>query len=133
MSGILSPFGGEGLSKLAGTPEAAGFPLQDATPTVVSWTAPDDGNAHRVLMFAMLSVSSDLTGGGVNCEFYAPDGTQFNDGVFGTDLSAGLYSPINDDWFFEQFFVQAGSEVLIYQYSAVTGGAAIIWAELWGS
>ena len=40
-----------GMAKLAGT-AAAGYTLVNSTGTIISWTAPNDGAMHRVLLFA---------------------------------------------------------------------------------
>jgi hypothetical protein len=57
----------------------------------------------------------------------SPNGASHNPGIGGGAETAGLYQ------FTDAYFVEPGSTVTLVQSSAMTGGAAILWAELWGS
>jgi hypothetical protein len=118
------------MTQLAST-GAAGFALQDATPTIISWTAPSDGNMHRVLLNTIIHVTSAQTGGAVTITHVAPDGTSSTDTPFAGGLGTGITKPaaIGNG----MFPVEAGSTVTVAQSSAQTAGAATLWAELWGS
>jgi hypothetical protein len=123
--GILSAVGT--LAKQAATP-AAGFALQNATPTVISWTAPNDGNIHRVLVFAAMSVTSPLTGGEIDATLTVPDGTTSQPQLFPGNQSGGA-----KNMSFCVYIVKAGSTFSLVQSSAASAGAGVIWAEIWGS
>lgn len=118
------------VGQLAATP-AAGFALQNATPTVLSWTAPNDGQLHRVLFNLAMHVTSAQTGGAVQIVTVLPDGTSETNTAFAGTLGTGAQKPANIANGF--FPVQAGSTVQVNQSSAQTAGAALLWAELWGS
>jgi hypothetical protein len=123
------PFGATpGLFRQAATP-VTGFALQNATPAILSWTAPNDGQLHRVLLLASIDVTSAETGGAVGLNFTAPDGTSspfqpvFAAGL-GVNAAAGTALAV---------MCKAGSTVFFNQTSALSAGAAVVWAEIWGS
>ena len=65
--------------RLVATTGVNGFMLQNATPNILSWTAPNDGNMHRLIVFATLHVTSSETGGKVLvAQLY---GTRWRNGV----------------------------------------------------
>lgn len=120
---------GVGLT-LQATTGVAGFALQNGTPTIASWTAPNDGQLHRAMFFASLVISSGETGGAINVGFTAPDGTVVAWGIFAAGQAAGYgytQSPI------VPAVVKAGTTVTISQGSPLTAGAAKLYAEIWGS
>ena len=114
------------MGLLAATP-VAGFALANGTPNILSWTAPNDGQAHRVLIFSSQHVTSLETGGQVTSTYAAPDGGAGTVTLYGGGSGAGVqtsgYSAV----------VQPGSTVVVKQATALTAGAALVWAELWGS
>ena len=116
-----------GLKLRAATP-AAGYTLVNGTGGVVSWTAPADGNNHRFLVIASLDVTSAETGGAAGVNFTTPDGTsspfqQLFAGGQAADAYGAMLSAV----------IESGSTVYINQTSALTAGAAKLWAEIWGS
>lgn len=119
-----------GLGKLAATP-LAGFALQNGTPTIISWTAPNDGKLHRFLLSATQHVTSAQTGGGVNVTYTAPDGSAGTLFPFGAGNGVGVSGPLAASQ--GPVEVEAGSTVTVVQGGALTAGAATVWAELWGS
>jgi hypothetical protein len=114
------------LALQAATP-VAGFALQNATPTILTWTAPNDGALHRVLLMINLHVTSAETGGSIGVTIPLPDGSSLtptiNAGGFGAGVQAYTYTD----------FVKAGGTTTFSQTGALTGGAATVWAEIWGS
>lgn len=117
------------MGLLAATPDA-GFALQNGTPVILSWTAPDDGQLHRVSAICSIVISAAETGGVVAWEFTAPDGT-----AAGYDVSTGGQGT---GWDYSSAaahpaVIKAGSTATLTQTSALTAGAAKIWAEIWGS
>ncbi len=120
----LAALGGEGSQAAT---VAAGFALQNATPTILTWTAPNDGALHRFTLVTVQHVTSAETGGAVSLSFTAPDGTAVTGvsvyaGGSGTGVSAASFDRL----------IQANTTVTVAQSSALTAGAALVWAQLWG-
>lgn len=125
------PAWGTGMTLLAATP-AAGYNLVNGTGNIISWTAPNDGLLHRVLVFAVLHVTSSETGGQISVSADIPDGTSAAKNLFSAGQVTGMYWPITFSYP-QQQLVQANTAVTVLQNSALTAGAAVMWAELWGS
>ena len=125
----LPPPAGYGNWQLLATTGIGGFALQDATPTILSWTAPSDGNMHRILTLGLLRVTSAETGGEIQSNGTSPDGSAFtgftNDA--GSHGSSGHYTL---DIF--PVLIAPGTTYYTVQTSALTAGAAVLWAEIWG-
>ena len=51
------------LMQLVATTGVNGFALQNGTPTILTWTPPNDGQVHRVLLIAQENVTVAETGG----------------------------------------------------------------------
>lgn len=114
------------------TNNPTGFPLQNATPTIISWTAPNDGQQHRAIVYLAQSVSSPETGGQVNVSTTLPDGTLSNiAGALGAGHGTGAFIGGSSGGY--QLIVGAGKTVNITQATALTAGASVVWAEIWGS
>ncbi|HEV2353208.1 MAG TPA: hypothetical protein VGR89_03110 [Puia sp.] len=120
------PFiGNPNLNLQAATP-LAGVALINGTPTILSWTAPNDGVMHRFAIMADLHVTTLEVGGAVNNGWTAPDGTAGTSTIFAAAQAAGIYrSGIFGT------LIQPGSTVTVFQ-TALTGGASLLWAEIWG-
>lgn len=128
----LQPFAEAPIMGLLASAGVAGFALAGSTGTIRSWQAPADGNSHRVILIASLHVTSAETGGQVIFAVTLPDGTTDNKQMFGAGQSAGVYTPL--DFSCPQMqIIEPGSTVAITQNSALTAGAAVLFAELWGS
>lgn len=121
------PFATPAALQLQAATPLAGFPLQNGTPTILSWTAPADGRNHHIHVVVEVSVSSAETGGAitVNCTF--PDGTANQPQTHAGSSAAGSVGASAIDR-----VIQSGSTVTITQ-AALSLGAAIAWAEIWGS
>jgi hypothetical protein len=117
-----------GLNLLAATPEA-GYTLVNSTGNIITWTAPNDGNLHRFQIFSALHVTSNETGGTIAVSYTLPDGTTTLPTLFTASQSAGAISPATT--FLR--LMAPGSTVTIEQTSALSAGAAVMWAEIWGS
>jgi hypothetical protein len=119
---------GPGMTLLAATP-VAGYTLVDSTGTIISWTAPNDGLLHRVMLFLVMHVTSTETGGNIQFSADFPDGQNSTVSPIVAGKGAGVQYPA-----FPYFFlVQAGTTVVLSQSTALTAGASVLWAELWGS
>ena len=121
-----------GLTRVA-TTGAGGFALENGTPTILEWTAPDDGELHAVIVQARLVVTSAETGGQVliafdgggvsgGGDYHLSDGTQgTGDYVNGSNTGEASLP------------VHPGEKVTVLQATALTAGAAILYAEIWAS
>lgn len=116
-----------GLAKQADT-GPAGFALQNATPVILTWTAPNDGNAHPVIVIASQYVTSAETGGAVSVSATVPNGNSGSPTLFSAGHGTGLFPPSSPI----ALIVEAGSTVTVQQSSALTAGAATVWAQIWG-
>lgn len=108
---------------------AAGTPLTAGTPVFLTWTAPNDGNLHRIQVFSALNVTSSETGGAVGLGWTQPDGSVI--AAAAQLFAAGL--GISTNWTPQFRLVKAGTSVTVAQTSGLSGGAAVLYAEIWGS
>ena len=81
-------------------------------------------------MFASIHVTSTETNGVIALTYTLPDGTaSATHTLLGGNQSAGDGVPSAN----YMVPVEANSTVTVKQSSALTGGTAIAWAEIWGS
>jgi hypothetical protein len=115
-----------GLSQVA-TTGPAGFALQDATPTIFSWIAPNDGNLHAVALYSEKYVASTETGGAIGLTFtiggQTGTVTPFGGGGAEGIRPNGTAGALN-------IVVDPGSTVTLAQASALTGGTSTLYALL---
>lgn len=112
---------------LLATSGPVGFTLQNGTPTILSWTAPNDGNLHRVFFIGSVDVSSAATGGAVTANVVPPGGgSPAVPQILAGGQAAGNHVGTN------AAIVGPGQTVTVQQ-TALTGGAAVAWIEIWGS
>lgn len=124
----LFPFAANPQMALQAATPVAGFALQNGTPTILSWTAPNDGKLHRVVIIASETANAAAAGGTIGIAMVAPDGTAGTPQIFGGTPGAGFHNMS-----FPVYNIQAGSTFSIVQTAALTAGVATIWAEIWGS
>lgn len=105
-----------------------GTALANGTPTFASWTAPNDGQVHRVVLFSDLIVTSTETGGLVNATYTDPGGTARTQAVYAAALAAG-YNRYGQG----TFLIAPNSTFSLVQGSALTAGAAVMHYELWAA
>ena len=117
-----------GLLLQAATP-VAGVALVNGTPTILTWSVPNDGQDHRFAHFGSASISSASTGGQVVCSYTAPDSANTTHTVFPATQAQSVVTVQNNF----SVVVKAGSTVTVAQSTALTGGAETVWAEIWGS
>jgi hypothetical protein len=110
------------------TTGTSGFALANSTSNILTWTAPSDGQLHRVTVFASMTVTSNETGGNIGLQVYYPDGNS----VGWTIFSGGQSSGANYTQSGPMLTVEPGGLVAVQQWSALTAGAAKTWLELWG-
>jgi hypothetical protein len=121
--------------RLVATTGVTGYTLVNATKTILSWTAPNDGNLHRVTLFATKSVTSGETGGAVTFGSLsgAGNGHLTPDGDFGW---ATVYTGGNSTACYPlatppELIVGPGNTIFLYQESALSAGASVLYAEIW--
>jgi hypothetical protein len=107
----------------------AGFALQNATPNILTWTPPNDGNMHRLLLIPVLVVTNAQTGGAVTYSYFTPNGQQQTHTLWAGGLAVSTPLPTN----LVVVTIAPGQPVVLAQSSAQTAGAASVWAEIWGS
>ena len=118
------------LQKVAST-GTAGYTYINGTGPILSWTAPNDGQMHRVLLIGQIrSITVPQTGGAIVMSMEYPDGSgapspSVNAGGNGT---GGFHAFSNS-----VFLIQPGSTITLQQSTAQTTGSTVLWAELWAS
>ena len=110
------------------TTGVAGFALQNGTPTIMTWSVPNDGKMHHGMVFATLDVTSTETGGAVTLTVTDPGGGLGTHTLLAGGASSGS-STIPSAF---PFAAEAGSSVIVAQSSALTGGAATLYGSIWG-
>jgi parallel beta-helix repeat protein len=114
------------VSGIVASVAAAGYTMINGTATILSWTAPNDGNIHLVSIFSLMRVISATTGAQVSLTFTDPSNTSKTTTWFSTTRSADAYSADFPQWM--HLMVKPNTAVTLAQTSAMTGGAATIWA-----
>lgn len=105
----------------------SGFALQNATPTILSWTAPNDGKLHSVSLNSLIYVSSTQTGGQINASLTV-GGQPYSVLIYPQGANAGVHGMAN---IISDFVCDPGTTVTLAQSSAQTAGAATLYAQLW--
>lgn len=104
----------------------AGAALQNATPTFLTWTAPNDGQLHQFTVTSFLNVTTAETGGLVQCAYTGPGNIaatfQVQPGAQGVGFNASSNTRL----------CAPGTTVTVQQVNALTLGAAVVWAQIWG-
>ena len=99
--------------------------LINGTQTLCKWTAPNDGSYHAVMVFYIATVASDMTGGEVSLEYTQAGAPQtqiiLNAGLTASPAFGGLLNTV---------LIDPGSTIEVVQDTALTGGAATVWAAL---
>jgi hypothetical protein len=122
---------------LQATTGVGGYTLVNGTGTIIAWTAPSDGNLHRFTIHARLIMSSSGTGGAI----YAGNGGTI---LAGGTINSGSFMWNNNQGAGDYFLNKSGSgdykgvlgpgeQIYIKQSSALTAGAGVFYAEIWGS
>lgn len=104
----------------------AGFALQNATPTIATWIAPNDGQLHQAFVAAVLVVTVNEVGGQVFARWTGGGAAQvqtaFNGGVA---IGGAIYNLVA--------VVDPGATIHLDQNTALTGGAASVFAVINGT
>jgi hypothetical protein len=114
--------------QVSATTDLAGFNKVNGTPNILQWTAPNDSQMHRARIAYVQRVTSAETGGATQVTWTNPDGSGPASKTLGPGGGgAGTTS------FDTEILVAPGTTVTLAQSSALTAGACILWAEIWGS
>lgn len=119
---------------LLGAPQVTtgitGYTLVNGTGTVISWTPPADGLLHRFTVTSTLVVTSGTTGGNIQVTFNDPGGNARTPQLYSPTQSTGMATPTMSS---AVHTCQGGTAVTVFQQTAMTAGAAVLYAEIWGS
>ena len=115
------------------TTGTSGYALINGTGNIITWTAPSDGNLHRVVIVCTVHVTSTETGGELAVSLFTPDGQNTVQAVLPANLSTGVYGLTGGAAGWNAVVIEAGSVFALRQFNALTAGAATVWAELWAS
>lgn len=122
--GVMPSIGPAGPMVRVATTGGSGFALQNATPTILTWTAPNDGNLHSFLVNFRCIVSSNETGGHVGFTFSSTgNGINLNSGTEG----AGDHSNESGN----TWVAFPGETITVSQLTALSVGAATVYCEIW--
>jgi hypothetical protein len=121
-------------ASLAGSQPAAGYPLVNGTGTILSWTSPNDGAMHRVMVIGelLVTVGAPSVGGAISLNYTDPAGaavTLSNVWSGGQTAQAAPFGPTGQS----RILVAPNSTTTLVQGTALSTGTATLWAELWGS
>jgi hypothetical protein len=113
---------------LLATTGSTGYTLVNGTGNILTWTAPNDGALHRVVVIMNVVVTTTEVGGAIGINgVTSPNGSSHSPGLASGTSGTGLQQYTNT------YFVEANTTLVLAQTSALTSGAAIAWAEFWGS
>jgi hypothetical protein len=117
-----------GLLTATATAGNSGFVLVNGTGTIISWTAPNDGAKHRAQLFFSAAVTSNLTGGQVRLTYTIGAQTSTVNILAGGNTTGGypLLNPAN-------VIIDPNTTITLSQQTAMTVGAATVWAEIWAA
>jgi hypothetical protein len=105
----------------------AGFALQNGTPNIISWTAPNDGQVHSVEVIESIRVTNAETGGATQEAYTPPDGNPITKASDAGGHGVGTFT--------QRFtLLMAPNTTFTHQQSsALSLGAAIAWVQLWAA
>ena len=103
-----------------------GFALQNGTPVILSWTAPNDGQLHQAFVSATLVVTVAETGGQVFARWTSLGAAQVQT-AFNPNVGVGgaFYNVVA--------LVDPGTTIHLDQNTALTAGAANVGAVINGT
>ena len=114
---------------LQATTGTAGYALINGTGNIITWTTPNDGALHRVIILGNINVSSAETGGQITATAFDASGAE----LFLTSDPGGHGTGTKTTFTMLGITVKANTTVSVLQNTALTVGAATLWAEIWGS
>jgi hypothetical protein len=109
-----------------------GYALVNGTGTILSWSAPNDGQMHTAMIIGIVGVTSAETGGQVNVQYTDMTGSAQNFVLVASGQAVGSVA-FNNGLNRTMILLPAGSTLAVVQSAALTAGTAKVWAEIWGS
>jgi Tfp pilus assembly protein PilW len=103
----------------------AGYTLVNGTGTIAQVTTPNDGAVHTVQVSTIIIVSVAETGGQIQTAFTAPDNSAQTQQNHAAGLGTGLARTSMT------LLCRPNTTVTLSQNSALTVGAAVLWASIW--
>lgn len=122
--------GASGMTQVAST-GTAGYVLVNGTGTILSWTAPNDGQPHAVTLGGTVYISSNMTGGELAVSATDPGGNAFALQANPAGVGAGESAIGLAQAWPAVLTIAPGSTISLTQYTALTAGAATVYAEMW--
>lgn len=113
--------------QMVATTDLAGYVFTTGGGNVLTWTAPNDGQMHRVELFGGTHCTAAATGGALHFNFQSPDGSNNTPIILGANQATGWHFTNN-----AIALVAPGTTVTISQ-DAQSAGAQTGWFELWAS
>ena len=105
---------------------ATGVALINGTQTILSVTVPNDAKPHQAIVTVFKVVTAALTGGAVVMAVTDIAGTAFTIAIVGTAVGTYTHSStINNS-----FLLKPGTTVTVKQTTAMTAGAAKVYAKI---
>lgn len=126
----MSTSGGPATAQVKATTPAAGTALVNGTPTILTWTAPNDGNLHPVVVCAALHVTGLETGGAIAVTVSAAAGQPVTNTIFAGGKAVGDYQGADSGVPDTNLILGPGQTVTVVQSSALTAGAALLRAQI---
>lgn len=109
----------------------SGAALINGTQDILTWTAPSDGNKHRVSIYFNAAVTSAKTGGHVIFQSTIGGKTGWTNLMAGGEAIGGW--PNGSSSAGAPVMVDPGTTVKLTQDTAMTAGACTVFAEMWAS
>jgi len=106
------------------------FALQNGTPTIASWTAPNDGNDHTAFISGTRNVTVAETGGAISATWSPPGGGSIANvlAAGGSGTGQGTISQSG-----QSAIMLPGTTLTVAQSSALTAGTATCSITIWAS
>ena len=106
----------------------AGYTLVNGTGDIITWTTPNDGALHRWMVTGTIDVTTTEVGGSIAVIWTAPDSTASGSGIALITASKAVGLTQNQ----VVGHSKANTTVTVHQQSALTSGASVLWATIFG-
>ena len=110
----------------------SGTALVNGTPTILSWTTPNDGHMHRAMVFGALAVTVTETGGLINLTYMLQGSSALHTSALVAANQAATTAGVVLNTV-GLLLLAPNTTISVVQGSALTAGAATLYAEIWGA
>ena len=107
------------------------FALVNGTPVFLTWNVPNDNQNHRFMVAVSQVVTGAETGGQVSVTATPPGGAAVSTPVVAPNN--GIGTNLGNSGARQLTPAAPGTTVTVAQSSALTAGAATVYAEIWGT